>query len=228
MAQFHAYGGQAPPAAAYGGAQPPAAAQFDQQPWFTNVESEGDALGTPRASDANYGNYASGGGWAGGFSTTAPQNSFGYSPASPPDEPPLLEELGIDFSEILAKTKLVLTPSVREVDASLVDETDLAGPIVFVFLLGGTLVLHGKLHFGHLYGFGLSSCVSMYTLLNLMCAEAESIDFASVASFLGYCLLPVVFLAAAALVVAPTSVTGTTLAALAVFGSTCTSTRLFE
>jgi len=91
IAQFQAYGGTQ---------APPPAAQFDQQPWFTNVESDG-ALNAPAPSS-----YGNGGGWAGGFSTTSPQNSFGYSPASLPDEPPLLEELGIDFGEILAKTKL--------------------------------------------------------------------------------------------------------------------------
>ena len=70
--------------------------------------------------------------------------------------------------DIWSKTKLVLTPSFRAVDERLVEGSDLAGPAVFALLLAGALVLRGKLHFGYVYGFGLSSCVATYVLLNLM------------------------------------------------------------
>ena len=45
----------------------------------------------------------------------------------------------MDFADIWSKTKIVLRPSLREVDERLVEESDLAGPVVFVFLLGGAL-----------------------------------------------------------------------------------------
>ena len=54
------------------------------------------------------------------------------------------------------------------------------------------------------------------------------VAFGTVVSFLGYCLLPVVLLAAASIVVSSSSVPGQVLGGLAVLASTCTSTRLFE
>ena len=132
--------------------------------------------------------------------------SFGYDPSGI-DEPPLLEELGVDFEDIWSKTKLVLTPSFRAVDERLVEGSDLAGPAVFALLLAGALVLRGKLHFGYVYGFGLSSCVTTYVLLNLMHQDG-GVAFGTVVSFLGYCLLPVVLLAAASIVVSSSSVPG--------------------
>jgi len=201
-------------------------ATFDQQPWFTPGDASDASLGQPFGG----GPARSGGGGGGAFGyggAAAPRSGFGYDP-SPPEEPPLLEELGVDFADIWSKTKIVLRPSLREVDERLVEESDLAGPVVFVFLLGGALVLRGKLHFGSIYGFGLTSCVATYALLNLMAESEGGVTFAAVASFLGYCLLPVVLLAVAALVVAPTSAAGQALAGLAVLASTCTATRLFE
>ena len=163
----------------------------------------------------------------GAAASTSSASSFGYDP-SYDDEPPLLEELGVDFADIWSKTKLVLKPSMSEIDESLVEEADLAGPIVFVFTLGGMLMLHGKLHFGYVYGFGMSSCVATYVLLNLMTESDAGIEFSAVVSFLGYCLLPVIALAMAAIAVDMTSPVGTCLAALSVLACTGTSTRLFE
>ncbi len=67
------------------------------------------------------------------------------------DEPPLLEELGINFKDIWSKTLAVsipfrAMPTVHEEDA------DLAGPLVFCLLLGTCLLLTGKVHFGYIYG----------------------------------------------------------------------------
>lgn len=56
------------------------------------------------------------------------------------DEPPLLEELGINFSHIRQKTISVLTPF-RKLDPSIINDNDLVGPLVFGFLLGFTLLL---------------------------------------------------------------------------------------
>ncbi|KHN80902.1 Protein YIPF5 [Toxocara canis] len=59
------------------------------------------------------------------------------------NEPPLLEELGIDFSHIKEKTVAVLNPF-GSVAADVIADQDLAGPLVFCLLFGGALLLHGK------------------------------------------------------------------------------------
>jgi len=104
-------------------------------------------------------------------------------------EPPLLEELGINFSHIRAKSLTVLNP-LRGVDARIMDDADMAGPIIFVFCFGICLLFSGKPNFGYIYGVGLFGSASMYTLLNLM--SERGIDAYRVVSVLGYCLLPMV------------------------------------
>ncbi|KAJ1457606.1 hypothetical protein M885DRAFT_515217 [Pelagophyceae sp. CCMP2097] len=192
---------------------------FEQQPWFTNFE-ESSETGTAYAA-APYAAPAFGGG--GYAAPRAPAASVDLG-----DEVPLLEELGVDFGDIWSKTKLVLRPSFGEIDERLVAEADLAGPVVFGFCLGGALLLHGKVHFGYIYGFGVCSCVSIYLLLNLMASNHQAIEFAYVVSFLGYCLLPVVALAATALVLSLKGALGSALAATCVLLCTWTATRLFE
>lgn len=56
------------------------------------------------------------------------------------EEPPLLEELGINFDHIWQKTLTVLHP-LRASDGSIMNETDLAGPVVFCLAFGATLLL---------------------------------------------------------------------------------------
>ena len=83
------------------------------------------------------------------------QNSFsdtGYS-GSFDDEPPLLEELGINFDHIYKKTLAVLNPFTIT-DAGIINETDLAGPLCFCLALGATLLLvcaHGFCSFAFQY-----------------------------------------------------------------------------
>jgi len=57
----------------------------------------------------------------------------------------------------------------------------------------------GKVHFGYIYGFGMVGCILLYGILNLM--SEEGIDMYRTMSILGYCLLPIVFLAALNVVV---------------------------
>lgn len=189
---------------AYGGGPPP---PFEQQAWFTNVGPEEPFDQT-----------------SGGLRQ---RSTAGYDDGE--DELPLLEELGISFRDIWTKTKLVLRPSISEIEEHIVEDADLAGPIFFGLCLGGLLLLRGKVHFGSIYGFGVSSCVGTYVVLNLMASpDSGGIEFAHVVSFLGYCLLPVVFLAAVAILVKLTGPLGNALAAACVATCTWTSTRLFE
>ncbi|XP_060044098.1 protein YIPF7 isoform X3 [Erinaceus europaeus] len=127
-----------------------------------------------------------------------------FQPASNPDyysqssyvdsfdeEPPLLEELGINFDHIWQKTLTVLNP-LKPADGSIMNETDLTGPILFCIALGATLLLAGKVQFGYVYGMSATGCLGIHTLLNLM--SSSGVSYGCVASVLGYCLLPMVIL----------------------------------
>uniref|UniRef100_A0A8C1SDL1 Protein YIPF n=2 Tax=Cyprinus carpio TaxID=7962 RepID=A0A8C1SDL1_CYPCA len=107
------------------------------------------------------------------------------------DEPPLLEELGINFDHIWQKTLTVLHP-LKAADGSIMNETDLAGPMVFCLAFGATLLFTGKIQFGYVYGISAIGCLGMYCLLNLM--SMTGVSFGCVASVLGYCLLPMIIL----------------------------------
>ena len=162
-------------------------------------------------------------------STYQPYNSAEFE-----DDPPLLEELGINVEHIVAKTRSVVLPFSRFKgtisDAAVIQDADLAGPIALGLLLGGELMLSGKLQFGYIYGFGLFGCVSMTLILNFM-SPAEAISLWTVTSILGYSLLPVNLLAAVKLLVVNLGnlqLLGQFLGFLTVVWCTIASTRLME
>ena len=107
------------------------------------------------------------------------------------NEPPLLEELGINFSHIFMKTKCVLNP-VSKPHESIIHDEDLAGPLVFCIAYGFSLLLVGKMQFGYIYGITALGCLGMYSLLNLM--SEQGVSAMCIGSVLGYCLLPMVIL----------------------------------
>lgn len=80
----------------------------------------------------------------------------------------------------------------RQVDNHLMDDADLAGPIIFCFLFGGLLLLSGKAHFEYIYGVAVVGVLSIYGILNLM--SDTGIDIYRSASVMGYSLLPVVMI----------------------------------
>jgi len=144
------------------------------------------------------------------------------------NEPPLLEELDINFSHMIERTKSVLQPF-RAVDDQALVDADLTGPLCFCLLLGFSLLLQGKVHFGYIYGYGVSGCISLYLLLNLLApANATRIYFWTVASTLGYCLLPVVLVAVLGIILDLTGFLGNMFALVSVLWSTYTATRQFE
>jgi hypothetical protein len=59
------------------------------------------------------------------------------------NEPPLLEELGINWEHIFEKTKAVVNPT-QKLNEHILDDADLAGPILFCLVLGSLLLLSGK------------------------------------------------------------------------------------
>ncbi|XP_005523768.1 PREDICTED: protein YIPF5 isoform X1 [Pseudopodoces humilis] len=128
------------------------------------------------------------------YSAASAQSFYG---SSFEDEPPLLEELGINFDHIWQKTLTVLHP-LKVADGSIMNETDLAGPMVFCLAFGATLLLAGKIQFGYVYGISAIGCLGMFCLLNLM--SVTGVSFGCVASVLGYCLLPMILLSSFAIV----------------------------
>jgi protein YIPF5/7 len=55
------------------------------------------------------------------------------------------------------------------------------------------------MQFSYIYGMGVVGCLGMFMLLNLM--SVHSISLHDTTSILGYCLLPVAFLAALGIVI---------------------------
>lgn len=164
--------------------------------------------------------------------TTFTPNPYATKQLNDEDEPPLLEELGVNIEHIILKTKAVVIPFRRFQKSSaladpalIMEDADLAGPLVLALLLGGELMMTGKLQFGYIYGFGVFGCLAMTLIMNLMSPE-KAISFWTVASVLGYALLPVNILAA--LKILFWGYFTEIFALITVLWSTTASTRLLE
>ncbi|XP_029986643.1 protein YIPF5-like [Sphaeramia orbicularis] len=141
------------------------------------------------------------------------------------EEPPLLEELGVNFDHIWQKTLTVLNVF-KPADGSIMNETDLTGPIVFCIALGVTLMMAGKAHFGYVYGISAAACVGMYVLLSLM--SATRVSSGCVASVLGYCLLPMVVLSVYAVVFSLQDAVGSVLALSVIGWCSFSASKIFS
>ncbi|KAI8631159.1 hypothetical protein F5Y19DRAFT_23088 [Xylariaceae sp. FL1651] len=177
MAQYY---GAPPPNQYVGGGAPAQNLQFYPSSYSPNVPPQGAGAqsygyGAPPG-PSNYGGFGGapgvsgrmgeqGGlrtGWLAAFSTE------GYD-----GEPPLLEELGVNFSHIQMKTLAVLNPFAR-IDQHIMDDSDLAGPILFFLLFGTFLLLSGKVHFGYIYGLALMGSIALHTILSLMASDGPA------------------------------------------------------
>ncbi|KAG7251178.1 hypothetical protein CRUP_011418 [Coryphaenoides rupestris] len=71
----------------------------------------------------------------------------------------------------------------------IMNETDLAGPMVFCLAFGATLLLTGKIQFGYVYGISAIGCLAMYCLLNLMSMTGVSglMGIVISAGIIGWC-----------------------------------------
>ncbi|KFY70681.1 hypothetical protein V499_09001 [Pseudogymnoascus sp. VKM F-103] len=183
-------------------------------------------------------------GWLAAFSTE------GYE-----GEPPLQEELGVNFGHIKVKTLAVLNPFVH-IDSHIMDDSDLAGPILFFFLFGTFLLFSGKVHFGYIYGLALMGSTALHTILSLMTPDTPSgraspahmaaggsgysgggddrgghlsstLTFPQSASVLGYCLLPLVLTSLLGIAMPLDSVVGYAVTSLAICWSTLSSSAMF-
>ncbi|KXZ42778.1 hypothetical protein GPECTOR_119g409 [Gonium pectorale] len=119
------------------------------------------------------------------------------------DEPPLLEELGIDIGAIFLKTRAVL---LWRFSSRYLDDLDMGGALIFVFVLAGLQLLMGKLHFGVTLGWSVVFSVLLWCLLRQLVgpdsgAEAKNLDLYGCCCVVGYSMLPLVVYTALAILI---------------------------
>lgn len=142
----------------------------------------------------------------------------------------------------------MLNPLAR-IDQHIMDDSDLAGPVLFFLLFGTFLLLSGKVHFGYIYGLALLGTASLHWILALMSPAPNSPEAASSAalhdhpgssghlsstltfprsaSVLGYCLLPLVMTSLVGVVVPMDGLLGYVLTSLAIVWCTYSSSAMF-
>lgn len=115
------------------------------------------------------------------------------------DEPPLLEELGINTKQIYQKTISILNPF--RINHHLHEDADLSGPFLFLMAFGLFQLLAGKLHFGIILGWVTMASVFLYVVFNMLAGKNGNLDMFKCLSLIGYCMLPIVMLSALSLFV---------------------------
>lgn len=129
------------------------------------------------------------------------------------------------------------------------DDSDLAGPILFFLLFGTFLLFSGKVHFGYIYGLALLGSTSLHAILSLMTPPdggpapaygappppayegpgqvSSTLTFARSASVLGYCLLPLVATSLAGIVMPMDTKAGIVVTSAAIIWCTASSSGMF-
>lgn len=164
---------------------------------------------------------------AGPVSPTFFNPGSGPQPTSYDDvdnEPPLLEELGINVEHILQRIKGVVF--FKQVDQEVLVDLDLSGPLAIIMALACCLLLAGKISFSYLYGLGFSGSTGIWMLVNVM-NQKGGIDLYRTSSILGYGLIPIVVLALVGIFVSLQSSFGAITAGVCIFWATATSSRFF-
>lgn len=142
------------------------------------------------------------------------------------DEPPLLEELGINVPAVISKAKAAANPF-SHIDSTFADDADMTGPVFLCLLLGFLLLLQGKIQFSVIYSQAILGCTAVYFIFNLM--SQRGIDFYRTTSVLGYSMLPMVILSFFAIFrsIRTLRVVQIVLGASCIFWSTTTATKIF-
>eukprot|EP01025_Chloroclados_australasicus_P064516 TRINITY_DN8631_c0_g1_i1.p3 TRINITY_DN8631_c0_g1~~TRINITY_DN8631_c0_g1_i1.p3 ORF type:complete len:244 (+),score=42.14 TRINITY_DN8631_c0_g1_i1:253-984(+) len=158
--------------------------QPDQVDWYTNPSGYGnngadnDSLYKGHVPQSSGGNYMS-----------PSSGAFG----SFEDEPPLLEELGIDIPEISKRIRAVLF---HRLSANNLEELDGAGAVLIVGVMAALHLLMGKLHFGVLLGWSVVGGAMVWLVVRQLAAadttEVKNLDIFSCCCVLGYCQIPLV------------------------------------
>ncbi|KAK6582445.1 hypothetical protein PZA11_004853 [Diplocarpon coronariae] len=241
----------------------PSAAQAPNLQFYPSTYTPGPVSGhaTPSQATYGFGGASPGYGNAGGYGFSAPGVSgrmgeqgglrtgwlAAFGTEGYEGEPPLLVELGVNFGHIRGKvadeyqqTLAVLNP-LAHIDQHIMDDSDLAGPILFFLLFGTFLLFSGKVHFGYIYGLALLGSCSLHTILSLMSPPPESatpstshsshlsssLTFPRSASVLGYCLLPLVLTSLIGVVLPMDGLLGYVLTSMAVGWCTYSSSGMF-
>mmetsp|Transcript_76090 Transcript_76090/g.88470 ORF Transcript_76090/g.88470 Transcript_76090/m.88470 type:complete len:290 (+) Transcript_76090:31-900(+) len=139
------------------------------------------------------------------------------------DDPPLLEDLGIDLQNIKAKTLAIIR--FKKIDEQILESADMSGPILYALIFGGFLLLNGKVHFGYIYGFSLVGSLLIYSIMNLLSQE-KTLELYNTVSILGYGLLPIVILSAIAVIFTLNNLGGFVLSFGAVIWASVTASRM--
>lgn len=84
------------------------------------------------------------------------------------------------------------------------------------------------MQFGYIYGFGLSGCLGIYFIINLMSRRGQYVEFYKTISILGYSLLPFTVLAFLAIFMNMNGIGGGVISLAMIIWSTVTATRYFE
>lgn len=161
-------------------------------------------------------------------STSFPASQYGVSAGLGgglfEDEPPLLEELGINTRQIWNKTVSILVPFRQ--NPSLHVDADLSGPFLLMVAFGLFQLLAGKIHFGIILGWVTVAALYMYVVFNMLAGRNGNLDLYRCLSLLGYSMLPMVLLSLFSLFVPQAGVIIFAAAAIFVVWSTRVCTRL--
>mmetsp|Transcript_123799 Transcript_123799/g.283875 ORF Transcript_123799/g.283875 Transcript_123799/m.283875 type:complete len:239 (-) Transcript_123799:8-724(-) len=201
----------------FGGSNAGASPQNDLQFFSGGFGAPGFAAPTPMG-PTSQGGFASINTSAGSVDACGPDDGDMF------DEPPLLEELEIEPEKI--KRRIMSVVFFKSVDQDLA-ESDMWGPILIVAAMAACLLLHGKVHFGYIYGLAICGCCGLWFLLNVM-SQKGGVDLMTVMSILGYGLLPVDFLAFVAIFISMKGFLGLVFGTATVVWCTLTASRFFE
>ena len=154
------------------------------------------------------------------------------------------------------QTLTVLNP-LHPISQHIMDDSDLAGPILFFLLFGTFLLFSGKVHFGYIYGLALVGSLSLHTIFSLMSPDPSSsspsstpayppptshdhmsggqipgqlsstLTLARSASVLGYCLLPLVLTSFVGVVLPMDTAMGYVISSAAICWCTYSSSKMF-
>eukprot|EP00850_Spirogloea_muscicola_P016713 SM000138S00020 [mRNA] locus=s138:15970:17814:- [translate_table: standard] len=125
------------------------------------------------------------------------------------DEPPLLEELGINIPLIVRRVTSMLNP--MRLNVELHEDGDLSGPLLLCMLLGLCQLLAGKVYFGVVLGWSALASLFLYYVVSMLAGAERGLPLYRCCSLFGYCLLPLVLLSAVTIFLPP----GTSVALLA-------------
>ena len=93
---------------------------------------------------------------------------------------------------------------------------------MYVSLLS-SCALFLQVHFGYIYGFSVFGCLGLMLIINLL--HPVGLDFWTTCSALGYCLIPVIALAAVSILVNLQGVLGFVLSVVSIAWATLAATR---